>query len=246
MKSPTEEFCKSQFTAFLTSATSYSSVTWDDGDEPPDFYLTSDSVRYAVEVTALMESIPVGAITLPEQAIINALWGLVDDVAATAQAQHWLTGSYIVAFLQPIVDFRSVRNQIEQELLTYIRNTQHLDRAPEYLALDRGPQSVRIQKIHNQQDQIHKVGPSRGKSEGEAGLQICTLLGERLHDKDHKLRNIFLPKILLLYDSYRFATPAQCRDCVPNLSDRAGFHTIFIVRGTDDFILHTMNPQWSI
>jgi hypothetical protein len=106
MKSPNEEFCKAQFTTFLTTASSQTSIIWDEGANPPDYDLTIDGVKYAVEVTALMERIQVGSITLPESGIIDSLWSLVDEIEATAQKQNILTGSYVVGFLHPIVDFK--------------------------------------------------------------------------------------------------------------------------------------------
>ena len=58
MKSENEEFCKSKFDDFIRAKLRYSSIHWDDvaqTDEPPDYFLHLDGIKYAVEVTLLME-----------------------------------------------------------------------------------------------------------------------------------------------------------------------------------------------
>lgn len=246
VKDPTEELCRLRFDDFLKRIDNSVSILWSDGDEPPDYYLLLDSEKFAVEVTSLIELIAVGSVRLPTSAITDALWDVVKEAEAVAKARGWLNGAYIVGFSQPIENFRSVREQVKQGLLTYIQTTQVFEDAPEQLILDRGHQSVRVKKVHNEADVIHKVGPHQTKWEGEVAEQICGLLEERVHIKTHKLRNISLPKILLLYDGYRFADARMYRNCIPSITGLANFHSIFVVQGEHDLMLHSTAVNWLI
>lgn len=248
MKSANEDFCKSEFDDYLRKVAPVTAIQWQDvpqRKEPPDYYLSYDGIEYAVEVTTLMETIPVGMLSLPHAAVVQSLWGFVDEVEETAKRGGYLHGMYVVGFLQPIENFSVVREQIQAALLAYIAATQGLERAPEEEVFRHGPQRCSIQKVGNSRDKIEKAGPTDIKWEGEAAIQICSLLEERLADKCHKLRNIPNPKILLLYDSYRFADESLYKDCVARLADLAHFHTVFIVRGNaGNFVLHSHDGVW--
>ena len=63
MKSKSEELCKSCFDKYLREQLPDSNVVWEDVEqryEPPDFYLTIDNAKYAVEVTILILKADVG------------------------------------------------------------------------------------------------------------------------------------------------------------------------------------------
>ena len=248
MKSPDEESCRSEFDDFLRKASPSVVIRWHEvrqQDEPPDYYLSLDGIEYAVEVTSLMETLPVGTLLLPYVAVTRSLWDFIDQVEETAKREGYLHGAYAVGFLGPIEYFSMVKDQIRAALLNYIETTQGLESAPERVVFGYGGQRCSIQKIHNAGTKIVKAGPTNFKWEGEAAIQICSLLEERLADKCRKLRNISAPKILLLYDSYHFADKQMFKDCVTKLSDLASFHTVFVVRGsTNSFILHTLNSDW--
>ena len=248
MKSETEEFCKSKFDAFLIKLFASSKVVWQDvaqKDEPPDYYLYLDKSKFAVEVTTLMEKVEVGTATLPEVAIIDSLWRFVDEVELIARNKRCLQGTYIVSFSQPIDDFGIVRDRIQDDLLDYIQATRFFRIIDAEAVFKQGRQQCAIQKLHNESDKITKAGPARSKWEGEAATDICHLLEERLTDKNYKLRNIVYPRILLLYDSYRFAASQMYKDCIPQLSSLASFHTVFVVQGDErSFVLYSQDSGW--
>ena len=245
MKSANEEFCKSKFDDFLKKTSVSASIVWQDGDEPPDYYLSLDDARYAVEVTILMEKLAVGASTMPRIAVIASLWDFVDEVEQIARERNLLHGTYIVRFSKPIENFHSMKENIRTALLYYIESTQDLDKAPSQIVLKRGRQSCVIEKLHSQSDRIHKTGPNNAKGEGEVATEICYLLEEKLAKKRYKLRNVTLPQIVLLYDSYHFADPEMYKHCGSKLSPLASFHTVFVVQSNSEgFILHSQNPGW--
>ena len=214
-------------------------------DEPPDYYLAVDGTEYAVEVSTLMETLSVGALSLPHAAIVKSLWTFVDEVQAHAERAALLRGTYVVGFLEPIDGFAAVKDEIRSALLAYLKDTQALRTAPERTVFDRGAQRCSIQKIHNLANKIEKAGPMTVKWEGGAAPEICTILEERLADKKHKLRAIAKPKILLLLDWYHFAHAKMFLECVPRLPCLSCFHTVFVIRSeSGNFVLHSENSGW--
>jgi len=248
MKSKNEEFCKLKFDEFIRARSSHSSICWEDvaqEDEPPDYFLYLDGIKYAVEVTILMEKTGVGNLQLSQIAIVTSLWQLVDDVEASARNGNFLRGAYLVSFSRPIANLRNIRDQLFNDLLAYVRTTQNVSTAPEQVVFEHGKQKCTIKKMHDQKDYIGKAGPSGGKWEGEVVGEICDLLQERINSKHHKLSRIVGPKILLLYDAYHFANMGMFKRCASKILSLASFHTVFIVQSNSDgFTLSSINTSW--
>lgn len=102
MKRGDEEICKTQFEAFLKRFFTVSQIIWKEvaqQDEPPDYYLLLDDTKFAVEVTTLMEKVPVGTSTsLPCGEIRNILHQFVREVESVAKTRGYLQGNYCVFF----------------------------------------------------------------------------------------------------------------------------------------------------
>lgn len=246
MKSKTEEFCKSKFDEFIRAIQS-ASTCWQDGDEPPDYYLYLSGTKYAVEITTLMGKSKVGNLELPEIAIIASLEQLVNNVEESARRDGFLNGAYVVSFLRPLSDFGKIRGQLSDDLLAYVRKTRDLSAAPEQVVFEQGIQKCTIQKLHNRNSNsyIGMVGPIGGKWEGEIAEEICLLLEERINDKYHKLRKISDLKILLLYDAYHLASRAMYELCKSRMVCLHSFHAIFVVEvNGPGWILHSENTDW--
>lgn len=248
MKSENEEFCKSKFDDFIRAKLRYSSIHWDDvaqTDEPPDYFLHLDGIKYAVEVTLLMEKTEAGNLQLPNIAITASLWQLVDEVETNARNDNCLHGAYLVSFSQPVTNFRNIRNQLFSDLLNYVTETQFVRTAPERVIFEHGYQRCTIRKLHDQKNYIGRAGPSGGKWEGEVRDEICDLLEERINSKRQKLSRVAEPKILLLYDAYHFANSEMYKDCVSRVPYLASFHTVFVVQSdSEGFILNSLNTNW--
>jgi hypothetical protein len=245
MKTPQEEFCKSEFHMFLKSSIDLSSITWSDGDEPPDYYVDLSGREFAVEVTTLMENFQVDARSLSRIEIITSLWNMVDAVQEEAEAQNILRGTYTVSFSRPIENFGRHRLRIKREILEYVRSTQYLENAPEIEYLVDEIRMVSIHKNHDKSNKIVPLGPANAKWKSQAREEICQLINKCLSDKVHKLRNISLPKILLLRDAYHFADQEMHVDCTPQLALLPNFHTVFVIRNNEDgFVLHSEEANW--
>ncbi len=247
-KSDVEEFCKSKFDEFVKTRTGYRAVHWEDvaqEDEPPDYYLYSGDVKYAVEVTTLMEKTEVGGKRLPRITIVASLSQLVDDVETSARQGNFLRGAYVVNFSRPIKNYRSVREHLFRGFLAYIQATRDVDSAPEQVIYKQCGEKCTITKIHDQQTYVGHIGPSGAKWEGEVAEEICNLLAERINSKHNKLGKLAEPKILLLYDAYLFARVDMYQQCLPKIPSLKSFHTVFVVQhNSDGFILASANGDW--
>ena len=254
MKRADEELCKSQFDLFLKAVADPAGGTWEEvaqGNEPPDYYLLLDDVRFAVEVTTLMEKVSVGTSSLlPRGVIHRILKRFVDTVQSVARADGFLQGNYLVSFPTPIDDFANIQDSLQEALLEYIRRNAGLNTAPQEIVFERKipqqrPQRCGIQKVNSNRDQVLMGGAMWFKWEGEVSQDVCQLLNHSLDVKASKLKDIADPWILLLLDSYVFADPGDYRESVSNLAAVGVFHTVFIVQGREQaFILHTKDSNW--
>lgn len=244
MKSKIEEYCKSEFQDYLESTTQVTQIKWEE-DEPPDYYLYMDGKKYAVEVSTLVQRFRIGELTLSRIGVVASLWDLVDEVERTAEKEATLNGTYVVRFSRPITDFGTVRDQLFQQLLSYMRRTRQHASARERVVFEQGKQRCTIEKLHNQRSHVGKIGPSDAKWEVEITEEVCSLLQERIDTKHDKLRDISDPKVLLLYDAYQLATPKAYQSCLDDLTHLDEFHTVFIAgEGRPRWVLHSKNSGW--
>jgi len=251
MKRADEEHCKAQFDAFVKQFFTPSQVTWEEvaqQDEPPDYYLFLDTTKFAVEVTTSVERLSVGTQSpLPTRVIVEFLRRFVKEVERVARAKSYLQGCYLVSFSRPIDDFAAIRDELQTNLLEYIRRTHSLEQAPCRIVFEKAvsqqrPQQCSIQKVHSNADQIVMGGPTRAKWEGDIAQDVYDLLSESLDSKVGKLQDIAGPKILLLRDEYLFADREMYEQCVSSLRSIGHFHTVFVVQGSDGgFLLYSRN-----
>ena len=247
MRTELEELCRQSFHSFLTQQVGIQAISWEEGEDPPDYYITINNKRFLVEATTLMENTPVGDAQLSESQIISSLWEFVDKVKDTAISRGILCGTYIVAFQQPLTKFSKLQSRISKELLKYIEQTRAVQKSSEQIVYKNGRERCSIIKIHNEADDIHKSGPNQAKSESQANLQAINILKERLEQKARILRRFQESKILILYDAYRFTQPGVYTyqaSAIPEINE---FHTVFVVRGDNThFLMYSLEKIWQL
>jgi hypothetical protein len=249
-----EETCRRSFDAYLATKLDPEDVNWLDGDKRPDYYLVVKGVRYAVEVTTIMEMVTVDSTKFPIASIIHSLWRLVLEVEKEASNEGALSGFYSVFFSSPITNFAKVRASIREKMLKYVRCTQFDDCAPLEIIFDQpGEKGLRqectIEKSQDSPSKICLSGPMIGfKWEGEIQQEVCCLLQAMVTRKAHNLSQVPFPKILLLLNAYPFVDSACYKQCVPTLTSLGDFHTIFIVEDVEDekrgYVLYTSGSDW--
>lgn len=249
MKSESEEFCKSCFHKYLREILPDSNIMWEDVEqryEPPDFYLTVDSAKYAVEVTILILKTDVGAKkALPIGIIRDQLRKFViDEVETTAKVNHFLRGAYWVTFYKPITNFTHVKSAIQDALLLYIYSTKGVSKAPPRVVYEFGRQRCSIEKVNAEEDKVVMGGPIISGWVGKT-VEAQQLLNNRLSEKEYRLREISSPKILLLHNKYHFAEFQDYKECLLMSPSLSSFQTVFLVESNGKgFLLYSEDSAW--
>jgi hypothetical protein len=252
MKSESEEFCKDSFDTYLRKVALIFSPHWEEVQqeaEPPDFFLSINSTRYAVEATMLIHKLDVETKNhLPLRTIGDFLDKFIkNEIEQVVRSNGYLRGAYTVVFPKPIGNFNKVKGAIQRELLSYISNTQAVTKCAPRTVYKEGRQECRIEKSHDKADKVVTSRPVISKWEGEALDEAKQLLNDRVDEKGRRLLNISNPKILLLHNKYLFADSETYKTCISDVPSRHFFHTIFVAESNYDGgkILYSMEPTWT-
>lgn len=252
MKSASEEFCKSCFDKYLRELLPDSNIVWEDVEqrhEPPDYYLTLNSAKYAVEVTILILKADIGTKKALPIGIVRDILRkfVIDDVETTAKENNILHGAYLVIFSKPITNFTSVKGGIQDALLSYICGTQGVSKAPSRVIYKSGRQECSIEKVHGDEDKVVMGGPIISRWEDEALIEAQQLLDDRLSEKEHRLRKISYPKILLLHNKYHLAEYEIFKKCISTSPFLLSFQAVFLVESNGkSFMLYSKDQVWTI
>ncbi len=249
MKRRHEEIAKSEFDALIRWLFPNVPIAWEDVpqvQEPPDWYLTIGSSRYAVEATSIVEYILICDEQVPSSSIAISLHRFIDEVEAISIQQGILTGAYVVWFC-PVPDFSARKAEIRRRLLDYIRDTQNAPAAPRTDVLEVGDQVISIQKFHNEGRFVAECisFTARAKIESEVQRELSNALAAVLEDKATKLLRVCKPVILLILDAYYYADISQWFQAVSESLLRNAFHSICRIAPPDPaVILWSVDPKW--
>jgi hypothetical protein len=249
-KSASEKFCKNSFDEFLKNRLPNSVISWacvEQKDEPPDFFLFVDGTKYAVEITIIVQTVDVGTKEpLPIGKIQDELNKFIQDkVESAARDNGYLHGLYLVTFWEPIDSFTKVKTIIQNNLLTYIRATQRLSNAHSELIYECGRQICEITKVHDKDNAVLMAGPGDSKFKSEILANACQLLNRSIQEKEHKLRNISCPKVLILHNKDILCTVETYKACISSISSLVSFHTVFIVDNSKGVLLYLQDSKWT-
>ena len=168
-----------------------------------------------------------------------------DKVESVALDNDCLHGLYLVTFSKPIDSFTNVKNIIQKKLLTYIRATQGLGNAPGELIYKCGRQTCKITKVHDRDNKVIMAGPGDSKFKSEILADAYQLLNKSIEEKEHKLRNISCPKVLLLHNKDILCTVETYKACISSISSLVSFHTVFIVDNSKGVLLYSQDSKWA-
>ncbi len=257
-KSEREEFCRSRFDAYLQQRNVSERIEWQEGPEPPDYYLAVGDQRFAVEVTTISDKIDVGSgKEIEREKLVEYRKRLVSEVEGEARKEGILRGSYHVKFaplLPPQFDLDRHRRQIKRRLLLYIEKTQDESAHPEQTVEIKGKPYCTIHKVSFLPPQIRVPWePWTGCWEADALSKACEWLQLAMRRKAGRLKGaderlgIELPKVLLILHDFDAVDFTTYEHFVSRLEDLMDYHTIAIVsafKGQGIFILHTADETW--
>jgi hypothetical protein len=160
--------------------------------EPPDFYLTVDTEKYAVEVTQLILQADVGAIKPQPYGTVRDILRkfVIDDIEEVAKKNYFLHGTYSVMFSKPITNFSHLKDFIQYALLSYISSTQDVSKAPTKVVFEQDRQKCSIEKTYAEDDKVVMGGPIILRQEDEVLTECQQLLDNRLSEKEKRLRKV--------------------------------------------------------
>jgi len=239
-----EEFCKQKLNDHLKQLLPETRLCWQEGDEPPDYYLYLNDARYAIEITSLVARVTVGDDFQPMQKVIASLKNLLWQVKEEANSVDENSGHYHVHFSRPINNLKSVSQELKRSILSYILKAKGLGYCDGEIVFSQVVgfyrQYCKIQKMKGGLGaNITMSGPLIFRGGGEVKKEICKLLRERLVDKMGKLSRLNDPKIIVFYDSYGFASIRDFQSCFLGREVKNFFCKIFIIKGDDScFCIH--------
>lgn len=243
-----ENYAKEQFSNFLESKT-IEDFEWFDGDEPPDFYLDISNLRFAVEVTRLVDNIETQRGIKPRNTIDSSAEKLVEKINQESQKTKILDGRYIISFSPVQHDFYPVRRQIESKILNFIKLNQHnRESIKEDIIIDSIDYCSILKTLVRKPEVIIGTYPSSAKFVSVALDDACKNLELAIENKQNRMKNILdMPKILLLLNESHYITTGQYLSCIDVISKNIFFHTICMISTWNqqlDCILYTTNDNW--
>lgn len=218
-----EEFCRDEFDRWLKSQHPKALVSWQDGLEPPDFWLILNGKKYAVEVTRIVDG--------HVRTDTASLWRIVDNTENIAREVGDLSGTYVVEFSGPIKTFRNWRNALKERILEYVSRTSSV-RTDAGENIEVNYQVLcHIRKLDSQGSIIGCIGPDNGGGwKDDIRHELRALLNATVNKKLEKLEKTNYPKVLILYDLYSFAERDLFIECVNSTNQVGQFHTVHVVQ----------------
>jgi hypothetical protein len=248
MKRSYEEITKVEFDKLVKTIFPNASLVWEDVPqnlEPPDWYLTANNIRHAVEATSVVDLLSITPDSKLSAINVSAtLSEFINDVEKSAKDQGILSGAYTIT-LCPIPNLSENRKILTDKFLNYISQTKSLQSAAEYTLGYVRQHRVSIKKEHNDKDYV-AAGISMGvKWDGEAQEDLSQLVSNAVSAKVHKLRSVSEPIILLILDEYHYSSLADWINVISSCLDRFHFYCICRIAPPDgNAILWAQDLAW--
>jgi hypothetical protein len=216
-----EQFLISEYVAYF-ERTNRVKASIAAGDEPPDFWLESSKGRYAVEVTRVLHE--------EDRQIASAQWAVVHDAEREAKRLGTLSGTYVVAFRNPL-PFGKQRSLLKQCILDSVANTICAEPAAPTEIVIGGRSICEVQKHSTADARIIPIGggiETLGGSKDDIRDQLRPLVAKAIRVKARKMARFQHP-ILVIYDLFWLASRSTFRSCVRTAPAASDFKEIYVV-----------------
>lgn len=244
-----EELAKSAFTKFLNTRPEQYKITWvavPQEFEPPDYYINIEGMRYAVEVTAIIDQIEINGRAYSSLDISSSLRKFIDELEAIVKSKNMLRGGYAVG-LSPLSNFPDRRGELLTKLLKYIERTQDMVKADEEVIIKSGYEYVSIQKLDDKESYVGEIISFTPRYKSESLEELSASLIYTLQYKTTKLSKISGPIILLILDSFNYLKGEDWQDVICQLEPVDRFHTICRVSAQGEAsVLKSSEKSWML
>ena len=195
------------------------------GRDPPDFWMSVDGERFAVEVTIIVTSEPYHA----------RCRELKDDIKTAMMDCAGTTGTYaLVVSGHPALPKKKQKewHDLVSRALCFVSTTQHVPSTDQHHLLEDGRSRLGIQKLNNEAATVGLLGPYGAKWEGEVVDELRKLMHDAVVKKRQKLENKGVPAecsriILVLYDAYGYGDIEDAQKALLQVEGYDWFHSIF-------------------
>lgn len=229
-----EEFAKEAFALFLREGRPSRQQNWHDvprGKDPPDYWLTFGSAKFAMEVTTFTTNYMSSGKKegLSSIGVASLIRRFDQEVTDAAKAKNHLNGCYVVDFHEPFDDLDKHLDQLKRHAIDFITTTVNAEQTSEKVINVPNAPRCRIRKVHRDKSYVASIILSDAKFEGEVREELFKLIATCVNRKAHALRQVTGSKILLLLDRYYVAESDDFPDEFGSLPAINSFHAVFIV-----------------
>jgi len=207
-----EVIAKESLDGFLRANFPDSPLAWEWPDlDPPDWWLSFNGRRWAVEVRELEFQQASGFADRAAQHRARKLRFAIQERAKTLGI---LNGLYNLYVRPPLADLRDHEQHIFQVAIQYIGATQEVARAStRIISCGRGPKCS-IEKVDCKPHKLEHSEPSdpwppSAEWSGVAAESIAELIASAIAEKAEKCRNLPHPRMLILKNAYLHAGPDE-------------------------------------
>ncbi len=220
-----EEQAKGYFNGFLEARYSPRDILWEDGDEPPDYWLTLSGARYAVEVTSILERANIGTSVTSHLTVWKAIRDFVETIEEEALKEGILNGSYHVGF-KPVNNLKSAKAGIRKSIKDFVHKTKDVNETDSHSLPVDGSCFWTIKKTGGNNDHLY-IGTTETRW-GEDIEGLVFLADQAIENKINKLKHIRCDKVLILLVAYPWVKTSTWESLV-NIELITKFHTIMAV-----------------
>jgi hypothetical protein len=225
-------------------------------NDPPDFWITIASKRFAAEVTSIAT----------DQEYSGLCEGLKTSIDKECRERNYLKGKYAIRiFMRPEIPKRNSRDwlQLVNAGVNYIRITMNSPSAEGTRILDVDDGYVVIEKSGSCGDAIGLIGPSDNKWGDEKGMELAQLLQKAIEKKRNAIEkkrvlDVCPNVLLILYDAYGHCDMKEAMKAFQRVSGAEWFHSVYWAAsfsnrqnelypsqpGRSGCFLYSKNGQW--
>jgi hypothetical protein len=237
-----EDPCAEAFAVYLKQYCGVSDPTWISG-EAPDRTLRCNGREYAVEITCMLESIPLGDDTAQKRTSFEAFHKKIGKrIERKAKKAGILNGTYSICFTQSLINHKTLVKEAEIICLRFIESTKDLN-VDEMSNVDIRSADFNLLWIvkHNTRRSAIAVAPPIIMFwDGDCLQEAKRLLKERINAKAATMSSDKRPKILLLWDSTILLDLDHFKCAAADMMPIPPFAAVYLVQGIERTI-----PIWS-
>lgn len=245
-----ETDCAKNFEKYLIQRNDIKCIHWEEGENPPDCNFMIDGKNFAVEITTIMLTVHSQNKDFSNQSYQSLFKNLGEEIEQQAKSEGILDGVYVISPFGPYDDIRKAKRIITNLALQYMKDNQNVKQAKPCIIYEEGTRYCKILRL-GKTKKVVKIGigsPDYSDSYTDDAPNVAHgLLIERCQTKIEKLKNMKLPTILLLSNTFthseHFIEIFKMRKLDADIT--VFYHSIFIVEPDGNgYFVHSKEKKW--